>query len=137
MRRLEQKPSIRRNATSGPRQRHQEAAGSIVEERSAHRALPPARGERGVLVVADHDEIDPEALREAADLLHRLADRELARGLEAALAQVADALVEHGLGALLLFLEQLLGHEALGEEEARRHRRDREQVGFGLQEARE
>src|SRR5438105_1575851 len=58
-------------------------------------------------------------------------------GVEAALAQRADAFVEHRLGALLFFFEELFGHEALGQEQARRHARHGEQMGFGPQEARQ
>src|SRR5204862_7115136 len=60
-----------------------------------------------------------------------------AGGVEAAFAQLAGALVENALGALLLLLEQLLGHEALGEEQARRHARHRKQMRFRFEEARE
>ena len=45
-----------------------------------------------------------------------------------------NAFVEHRLGALLLLLEQLLGDEALGEEQARRHARHGEQVRLGAEE---
>src|SRR5712692_881489 len=83
------------------RQRDQDAAGRVVEERSADRALPPACGERGVLVVAQHDEVHAQALGQPADLLDRLADREVSGGVVAAVAQRADALVERRLRALL------------------------------------
>src|SRR5262245_29628593 len=126
-----------KNGKSALGHRHQNAARRIVEQRSPDRAFPPACGERGVLVVAEHDEVDAEALRQPADLLDRLAHREVAVGIEAAIAQRANALVEHRLGALLLLLEQLFGYEALGEEQARRHARHREQVGLRLEEARQ
>src|SRR5207237_3671111 len=67
----------------------------------------------------------------------RLPAGELSRGLEAALAQRADAFVEHRLGALLLLFQQLLGHEAFGEEKRGRHARHGEKVGLGAEEARE
>src|SRR5919109_4336957 len=95
------------------RQGDEDAARRVVEERRAHRAFPPARGERGVLVVADDDQVSAERLRETADLLDRLAHRELAGGVEAAVAQGADAFVEHGLRALLFLLQQFFGHKAL------------------------
>src|SRR6185295_9320689 len=120
----------------GLREGDQDTAGRIVEERGPDRSLPPAGREGSVLVVADHDQVDAEVLGEAADLLDRLAYRELAGGVEAALAQGADALVEHGLRALLLFFQELLGHEALGQEQARRHARDGEEMGLGAEEAR-
>src|SRR5262245_45928129 len=82
----------------------QQAAGRVIEQRGADRALPPACGEGRVLVVAEHDEIDAERLRQAADLLDRLAHREMAGRVEAAVAQRADTLVEHGLRALLFLL---------------------------------
>src|SRR5687767_3983790 len=78
------------------------ATRGVVEERSADRTLPPACGERGVLVVPDHDQVGADRLRPPADLLDRLAHREMPGGIEAAVAQRADALVEHGLCALLL-----------------------------------
>src|SRR5262245_1128427 len=53
---------------SGLRHRHQDAARRLVEHRGADRALPPARRERRVLVVAEHDQVDAERLGEAADL---------------------------------------------------------------------
>src|SRR3954469_22661773 len=84
-------------SASDARQRDEEATGRVIEQRRAHRALPPACRERGVLVVADDDEIDAEALRQTADLLDRLADGEVAGGVEAALAQRANTLVEHAL----------------------------------------
>src|SRR5438477_291259 len=68
-----------------PRECDEDAAGRVVEQGGAHRALPPARGERGVLVVPDDDEVDAEGLGEAADLLDRLAHGELPGGVEAAL----------------------------------------------------
>src|SRR5438874_2276866 len=123
--------------TSNARQRDQDAAGRIVEERGADRALPPARSEGSVLVMAEHDEIDTARLGEAADLLGRLADREMPGGVETALAQRADALVEHALRALFFFFQQLLGHEALGEEQARRHAGDGEQMRLRAEKARQ
>src|SRR5262245_56082848 len=119
------------------RQGDQDAARRVIEERGADRAFPPARRERGVLVVANHNQVAAQTLREAADLLDRLAHGEVAAGVEAAVAQRADAVVENGLGALFLFLQQLLGHEAFGEEQARRHARYREKMRLRLEEARE
>ena len=83
----------------------------------------------------DHDQLDAEFARNAADLLDRLTDREVPRRLEPALGERLHALVEDLLGALFFLFQQLLGHEALGEVEARRHARHREQVRLGLQEA--
>src|SRR5688572_3390464 len=60
----------------------QQAARRVVEERRADGALPPARGERSVLVVAEHDQVGLQLARKAADLLHRLADREVPGGRE-------------------------------------------------------
>src|SRR5439155_8291635 len=39
------------------------------------------------------------------------------------------------LRALLFLFQQLLGHEALGEKQARRHAGHREQVGLGVEKA--
>src|SRR5262245_51641026 len=69
---------------SAVRQGDEKAARRVVEERRADRAFPPARRKGRVLVVADHDQVDAKALGEAHDLLHRLADREVAGGVEAA-----------------------------------------------------
>src|SRR5439155_2163979 len=74
-------------------------------------------------------------LGQPADLLDRLADREVSGGVVATVAQRADALVEHRLRALFFLFQQLLGHEALGEKQARRHAGHREQVGLGVEEA--
>src|SRR5437879_5100844 len=104
-----------RTKESKLREGDEDAAGRVVEQRRAHRAFPPAGGEGGVLVVADHDQIGAGGFRHADDLLDRLAYRKLPGDVEAALAQAADALVEHALGTLFLLLEQLLRHEALGE----------------------
>src|SRR3954467_3072672 len=122
---------------SALRECDEDAARRVVEERSPDRALPPARRKGGGLVVADHDQVYAGVLGVAADLLDRLADGDLPRGVEAALAQRADALVEYSLGALLLFLEELLRHEAFGEEQARRHARHGEQMRLGAEKARE
>src|SRR3979490_1425257 len=116
---------------------YQDAAGCVVEQRSADRALPPAGGKGGVLVVADHDQIGAGGFGHADDLLDRLAHRKLPGDVEAPLAQAADALVEHALGAFFFLLEQLLRHEAFGEEKTRRHARHGEQQRLGLQKARE
>src|SRR3954463_5436281 len=110
------------------RLRDVDRARRAVEQRLAHRAAPPARGPRGLLLVTDDDDVALDLARQPADLLDRLADREVPGGLEAALLQLRDAFVQHLLGALLLLLEELLGKEPLGEEHARGHPRHREQV---------
>ena len=84
--------------------------------------------------MADHDQVHTQLLGEAADLLDGLTDGKVPGGLETLLGERPDAFVEHDLGALFLFFQQLLRHEALGQEEAGRHARNREQVDFGVME---
>src|SRR5688572_17232593 len=83
------------------RQRDQHAAGRIVDQHAADRALPPPRSERGLLVVAEHDQLRADLLGNAADFLDRLADRENALGLESLRLERLHALIEHLLGAFL------------------------------------
>src|SRR5262245_9708679 len=119
------------------RQRHQQAAGRVVEQGCSNRAAPPPGGERLLLLVPDDDQVALDLGCEPADLLDRLADGEVTAHREAALLQCREPLVEHALHALLLFLDQLLGEEPLGKKHARGHARDREQVRFGLGERRD
>src|SRR5438093_12659265 len=80
-------------AGSIPRLRDEDAARRVVQQSLPHRSPPPARAERGLLLVADHDEVALELRREAADLLHRLADRQVPGDGEALFLQLRDAFV--------------------------------------------
>src|ERR1039457_1914763 len=97
------------------------AARGVVEEGSADGALPPSRGKGKPLPVSEHDQVNPEFGRDAANLLHRLPHRQVARGIEALLLEEPDALVEDFLGALFFLFQQLLWQKALGQEQAGRH----------------
>ena len=81
----------------------------MIQQRLPHRPAPPARAERSLLLVADDDEVALQLRSEAADLLHRLADREVPGDGEAFFLELGDAFVQHFLGALPLLLEQLAG----------------------------
>src|SRR2546428_12715247 len=77
-----------RRAGSIARQGDKDAARRVVEQRFPHRPAPPARAERGFLLVPDHDQVAFQLRREAADLLHRLADRQMAGDAEALLPEL-------------------------------------------------
>src|SRR6267143_3152156 len=120
-----------------PRLRHKNTARRMIEQRLSHRSPPPARAERGLLLVADHDEVAFQLSRKAADFFHRLADREVPGDGEALLLELGDAFVQHFLSALLFLFEQLLGQKTLGQEHARGHAGHREKVGFRMGERRD
>src|SRR5712671_6645642 len=119
-----------RHAISIPRLRHKNTARRVVEQRLPDRPPPPARAERGLLLVPDHDKVALQLRRKAGDLFHRLADREVPGDGESFFLQLRDAFVQHLLSALLLFFEELLGQEAFGQEHARGHPGHREEVRF-------
>src|SRR6266568_1704186 len=123
--------------TSIPRLRHKNTARRMIQQRLPHRSAPPARAEGSFLLVPHHDEVALQLRREAADLFHRLADREVPGNGEALFLELRDAFVQHVLGALLLLFEQLLGEEALGQKHARGHPRHSEEVRFRMGERRD
>src|SRR5262245_14811638 len=86
-------------------ERHQQAAGGVIEQGRADRAAPPPGGERLFLLMPDDDEVALDLGGEPADLLDWLADREVTRHREAALLERRQALVEDALHALLLLLD--------------------------------
>src|SRR5262245_38144844 len=94
-RRLRRRRCATLSRASVARLRDVDRAGGAVEERLADRPAPPARGPRRLLLVTDDDDVALDLQREPADLLDRLADREVARDLEAALLQLRDAFVQH------------------------------------------
>ncbi len=76
---------------------NQQAAADVIAEISAARPRPPAP-DRALAPVPDHDQVGSHLLRVGGDLPRRLADDQLARGLEAerlrrAMPFLQDALV--------------------------------------------